>query len=344
MFLWGLSKLYDKNSRELILGTAMGYNFEHLKPFIFSLKKSGFQGDLCLFVSKLDRNTYSLLQKSGVQLIPFKEEYPFTKKFRISDDLFPENFFHSKISVKYLRYILYYLYLSKYRSKYSKILITDVRDIIFQRNPFDFDFKDGLCCFIEDNHVTLKNSPFNSVRIRRHFGDEILGKIGDNYPLCSGTTYGYFSNMMNYLKEMINLIPKIDTVGGGDQGVHNYLIYTRQFNNLKLFDNDSGPVFTFGTKMIKSIYINKEGLVTNRKGDVFNVIHQYDRHPELFKRLSIHYKVSMPIKLPLILIKFILSWKNRIENLRGWDFLNHLIFKYANKSQVSTILDHWRLL
>ncbi|MHA1278248.1 MAG: hypothetical protein ACTSQI_18010 [Candidatus Helarchaeota archaeon] len=329
---------------ELILGTAMGYRFEHLKPFLFSLKNTGFKGDLVLFVSEVDKATYTLLYKHGVKLIPFKEEYPFTTKLKIPDGFLPEKFSSGKISVKYLRYILYFLYLLKNEGKFSKILITDVRDIIFQRNPFDFNFKNALCCFIEDSHVILKDSPFNAVRIRRHFGEDTLERIGRQHPLCSGTTYGIYSGIMKYLRKMIELIFESDTIGGGDQGLHNYLIYTEEFDDLKLYDNENGPVFTFGTKMIKSIHINSEGLITNSKGDVFNIIHQYDRHPELFKKLKIPYKVNMPIKLPYFLIKFTLSWKNRIENVKGYDFLNHLLFKFTDKLGISVALDQWRLL
>lgn len=343
MFLMALINLDGKINGELILGTAMGYNFEELKPFIFSLKNSGYKGDLCLFISKIDRKTYQKLKEYGIKMIPFQEEHPFTHKLTIPNELIPDNVSSGKISVKYLRYLLYYMFLLKYGNPKSKILLTDVRDVIFQRNPFDFNFN-NLCSFIEDTHITIKASPFNSLRIQRHFGSVTLEKIGNNYPLCSGITFGHFSSIMDYLKKMIYLFPTVDTVGGGDQGLHNYLIYSGEIKNLKLFDHENGPVFTFGTKIINSIHINKEGFIIKSNGDVYNIIHQYDRHPELFDKLSIPYKIHMPLKLPFIFMKNFLSWKNRIESMMGGDIINKIVMKFFKKLGLSSTIDRWHLL
>jgi len=306
----------------------MGYSFEELEPFVATLKNTKFEGDLCLFISKTNKKTYRMLRKYGIKLIPFQEEYPFTLDLAIPEGLLDENLSSRKISVKYLRYILYYLYLSKYRSKYSKVLITDVKDVIFQRNPFAFNFDKGLCCFIEDSSTTIKTSPFNSGRIKAHFGDELLEKIGDNHPLCSGTTFGYLSEMMEYLKKMINLFSKINLDGGGDQGLHNYLIYTEPFKDLKIYNGDYGPVFTFGSKLNRNTNFNKDGLLVSSKGKVFNIVHQYDRHPELFEKFFKRQHLNLPLNY---LLRLYFLGRNRFEDTVGWDFFNRLGWKFVNR-------------
>ncbi|MFX1296180.1 MAG: hypothetical protein ACFFD2_15185, partial [Promethearchaeota archaeon] len=271
-------------------------------------------------------DTYEKLKQYKIKLVPFKQEYPFTKKLSIPYDVLFEKL-PKIISVKYLRYILYYLYLFKYGSKYSKVMITDIKDVIFQRNPFDFVFNGGLYCFLENNRSTIKTSPFNSGRILRHFGTEVLEEIGDNHPSCSGTTFGSVLDLMDYLKGMIDLITKIDTKGGGDQGLHNYLVYSGKLKNLKFIEDNKGSVLTIGSKLNREIHFNKAGLVINADGEVFNTIHQYDRHPELFERFLKKYKLKLPMKFYL---KYLWRWKNRFEDRLGGDFFNQLGWKIIN--------------
>ena len=312
--------------RDVVLGTVDGYDFEKIKPFVITLRKSGFKGDLCLFTSRIDKYTFRQLQQNNVRVIPFKYEYPFAPKSLVSKDLIPQKF-PNGISVKYLRYILYYLYLSKHRDKYRKVMISDVKDVIFQRDPFEFDFDDCLYCFLEDKIHTIKASHFNSGRILRHFGQEGLDKIGDNYPSCAGTTFGSVPAILDYLKNMISIINTIEPIGGGDQGVHNYLIYTKQLKNMKLIKHATGPVLTIGSRLKKQIRFNKEGFVLNDNGAVVNIVHQYNRHPALFQNLLRKYNLTFAMPFYL---KVIYMYKNRLESLVGWDFFNQFGWKLVN--------------
>jgi len=305
----------------------MGYTFEMIKPYIVTLQKSGFKGDLCLFVSRMPKESYKTMQKYGVKLIPFVDHYPYVPKGFLSEELDLKDSF-DQISVKYLRYLMYYLFLLKNGENYSKVMLSDVKDIIFQRDPFDFDLNGGLYCFLEDNHSTLKTSPFNSGRIRRHFGDQVLKQIGDHYPSCAGTIFGGVSEVLDYLKNMIELIKTIDPIGGGDQGLHNYLIYSGRLKNLKLIDNKKGPVFTVGSEIKKKIHFNKKGLVINDLGEVVNTIHQYDRHPELFEGFLKKFHLKMPIEFYIKVIYFMKGW---MENIVGWDFFNQAGWKLVNR-------------
>ena len=318
--------------KEVILGTSMGYTFEMIKPYIVTLQKSGFKGDLCLFVSQMPKESYKILRDYGVKLIPFVDHYPYLPKSLFSDELDLKNSFN-QISVKYLRYLMYYLFLLKNGGNYSKVMLSDVKDIIFQRDPFDFGLNGGLYCFLEDNQVTLKNSPFNSGRILRHFGNEVLEQIGDHYPSCAGTIFGGVPEILDYLKNMIELIKTIDPVGGGDQGLHNYLIYSGRLKNLKLVDNKKGPVFTVGSEIRHKIRFNKKGLVINDLGEVVNTVHQYDRHPDLFDGFLRKYQLKVPMEFYLKVIYFM---KSIIENIVGWDFFNQAGWKLVNR------LKYWK--
>jgi hypothetical protein len=69
--------------KNLILGAVKGYEFEQIKPFLTSLKNSGFKGDVCFVAANLSPETTEALQEYGVHLYAFKELYfyfPFLDK------------------------------------------------------------------------------------------------------------------------------------------------------------------------------------------------------------------------------------------------------------------------
>jgi hypothetical protein len=324
--------LTNETSKNIVLAAASGYQFAQIKPFIVTLKKSGFKGDLCLFISQADTDLLNNVKQLDVKLIPFTTEYPFNEDLLDSNELLPDQFSNG-VSVKFLRYILYYLFLKKYGDDYSNVLISDIKDVIFQRDPFEFQIGDHLCCFLEEAGYTLVTSPFNSGRILTHFGKEVLDEIGNNQPSCSGTIIGSIPAMIAYLEQMINVISTLDCQGGGDQGVHNYLIYTKKVPNLRLISNETGPVLTIGSKIGRQIRFNKYGLVINDKGEIYNIIHQYDRYPELFQGFFKRYGLELPISF---LMKVLFMYKNRISAIFGRDILNYIVWKLVNLLKIKS--------
>ena len=140
--------------KNLIIGIVKGYDFETIAPFILSLRKTNFKGDLVLFTSGIDKKTNNLLQKYGVKLIPFEKDYHYIKS--PNNHKLPKKC-SSEMSPNCSRYVMYYLYLLKNKQKYSKIMLADVRDVIFQLNPFDFDFNKKLYFFLEERKMHKKD-------------------------------------------------------------------------------------------------------------------------------------------------------------------------------------------
>src|ERR1017187_5616598 len=63
------------DSKKLILGLLSGLSLEQAKPFFLSLEKSGYRGDVCLFVRELGSATQAFLRARRVQLIPFPKAF-----------------------------------------------------------------------------------------------------------------------------------------------------------------------------------------------------------------------------------------------------------------------------
>ena len=318
------------SQKNLVLGFVKTYQFEQIKPFVTSLKNTGYQGDITFVYCDLTQRTVDLLQAQGVQMYPFKELYlnlPFyigqggnlkrnkkiypyfllniypvnrlyTWLLRGVSNLSKENEYSIKSLVaQYFlnvpscnRYAIYYLYLSKYGHKYANVMLSDVRDVVFQGDPFDFHFEDGsLNCFLEEGEKTIGESEGNAQWIREGFGEDALAKIADKSISCSGTTIGSIDSIMAYLKAMIDSFVQLKYHSWGiDQGVHNYIIYQGLVKNVKFYQNFSGPILTMHYTNEEKLRFDSNGYLRNEDGSAINVLHQYDRlSPETRNKIAV---------------------------------------------------------
>ncbi|MEI9865262.1 MAG: hypothetical protein WDN00_12070 [Limisphaerales bacterium] len=61
------------SAKLLIMGLLTGLTLEQVKPFFLSLEKTGYRGDVCLFVADLDPATLFFLRAQRVNLVPFQK-------------------------------------------------------------------------------------------------------------------------------------------------------------------------------------------------------------------------------------------------------------------------------
>jgi len=256
----------------LVLGAVKGMEMEHVSPFLFSLYQTGFSGKVAFFISQVSDRTRAMLERLDVTLISVDEDSVFTQT-----------------PVNSLRYFIYDQYLAGIDASIENILLADVRDIVFQRDPFTFDFEGALCCFLEDKRTTLRTSVINSGWLAAAYDRETLEALGHHAVSCSGATMGPAPVVRNYIRTMVDALQALDTkspnimhvIGGVDQAVHNYLLYTGALPQARLLGNDDGPVLTLNDVPPHTIVLNEEGQALNGRGEVAHLVHQYDRHPDL---------------------------------------------------------------
>lgn len=302
--------------KNLILGLGQ-LMLEEMMPFLISLSKTSYKGDISLFVDDPSHAMVSVLRQYRVNVIPFRRRrvydalphralFPVDQTYPYLVDLFG-SFSEDKDSAKLWwaevlhksparrRYFMYYHYLAARRGEYSNVMLTDVRDVLFQRDPFEFEFGDEICCFLEDKRKTIGSCRVNSKWIRGLFGPSVLREMADKRISCSGITIGGSERIVNYLEIMVKYLvrPGLSRQHyggfGSDQGVHNYVVHHGLVPNLRLFPNESGPVLTMHHMREEDIRFSEDGFLVNREGSIVRVIHQYDRHPrardELFRKL-----------------------------------------------------------
>jgi hypothetical protein len=256
------------SGRHLILGLAAGYHYGDVRPFLASLDRAAYAGDLVFFVSETTRDL-DRMRGHGTELLPMD------RPSGLAD-----------MPCNGLRYFLYLDYLRNCGTTYDRILISDVRDVVFQRDPFAFPWPDGVSCTLEDASATVGTCPFNARWVREHLGKDALDAIADRPVSCSGTTVADHGAMLDYLEKMTGLLLPPSTgecMAGYDQGVHNHLVHTGKIPELTLYDN-AGPILTLAQTRGEPA-VSAQGEVLNQAGCVSHLIHQYDRKPSLFKMI-----------------------------------------------------------
>ena len=197
----------------------------------------------------------------------------------------------------------YNIYLKK---NFENILLCDSRDIYFQANPFEYNYRGQINFFLEDKQI--KDCPHNSNWILKTYGKKEYKKISDSIILCSGTVLGTNSKIQEYLDLITKNISKYrykkklkylltfrsDPEGRGcDQGHANYLVYNSKLNDFYLYSNNKGPVAT--ALYLKNILFNKRSFLINEEGENYLIVHQYDKRWKEFENQVENFKQNIEI-------------------------------------------------
>jgi hypothetical protein len=247
---------------DLVAGYARGYSADQIRPFLKSLRETGYDGKILLFVND---GAAEEAKKWNVDIRPITKP---------------------RIKVHSARFICLEEELQKIDCE--GVFLSDTRDVIFQKNPSEYLPSQGLFAYEEDQSMSLGTCPYNSLWIKLGYGEEVLEQL-KTYPIsCVGTTCGDRDSILVYLKKLRKEIEKIQpkTSHPQDQAAHNYIIRKDIICELKvwkatrIFHNEEGEVYTVGYISRGSVKI-KDNKIINQSGIVPTVIHQWDRHLNL---------------------------------------------------------------
>ncbi len=183
-------------------------------------------------------------------------------------------------SFVHLRFLLCLEYLEGLAIKPAFVFLTDCRDVVFQDDVFSRISDPGLYYFMEISGRTIGECEGNSTMLRHCFGEEAVRELASREISCSGTVLGDYENMIAYLRAMVHgamASKQMPASSGDDQGMHNYIVHKRLIPNLKMLNNDTGPVGTMGNVLPETVRRTPEGSVLQPDGRPYAVLHQHDR-------------------------------------------------------------------
>ncbi|MBR9706712.1 hypothetical protein GOV14_06775 [Candidatus Pacearchaeota archaeon] len=253
--------------KNVIIGVVKNYSYKKIRPFVKSLRDTGFNGDIVLFCNEVPKKTIKQL----------KAEKVIVKEFKIKshEHLIPakqiEKIPYDQLPLMSYRFILYLDFLLENKEKYENIMLSDIGDVIFQKDPFDFNIGKMNCFFLMN--CPIKEAPAYVSWLKKVYGIKIFNKLKNKNMSCAGTFIADYDNMIKYLKLM-----KQEIFKGNDQCVHNYICYSGVLKNIKLFENGDVIATVASKQELQKAIIVKKNKVFSKKGELINIIHGYNRH------------------------------------------------------------------
>ena len=249
----------------VVITPAVGIELDAAEFFVKSLRQY-YQDDIYFLISTKDHSL--------------------KKKLQIYNCKFHEVRVH-KYDVQLKRY-KYFLEILKKNNNYNKVFFCDCRDIYFQSNPFEYEYKGGINFFQED--IKFNECIYNTRWMIKTFGQKVYDELSDKTVCCGGTVLGTVDNMIKWLNLMNTLVSKYtypkrlkylltfrrDKNGrGSDQAHGNYIANKNYFKDSFLYSNKEGPIAT--VYYLKQIKFNEKLQLINDLGVPYSVVHQYDK-------------------------------------------------------------------
>ncbi len=274
--------------KNLLIGGVDLYDWSQVSTWVRSIRETGFNDDIVILSYRLKNQEYFIEQceKENVQV------------FQIDFDQFGQKINHNDrgrdTQSHQLRFFHMWQYLKQFSDNhYDYVLTTDVRDVFFQKNPFDF-----LSEF--DSHKILASS--EGIK----YGDESWGMnnmVNGFGPIVSQYAKDWeiynVGVMAGPKKEMENMFFKIYNMTVGryipsDQSAYNILVNMTDTDSFIKMNHDLTWACQCGTTADpeKSHYLNNlvclppkiiENKVLNSSGEEYHIVHQWDRVPSLQK-------------------------------------------------------------
>lgn len=293
-------------AKDLIIGGASNYKYDDVKYWINSIKKSGFDGDIVLVVTNIVLAELEKIAEKGVQILAYGQ--------KDNDGNYTSN---SQMPPHVERFFHIWNFLNTTKEEYEFVVTTDVRDVVFQRNPMKFLRGDTFTGFVAAGEgLAYKDEPWGNNNYLQAFGPFFHNIIKDKEIYNVGVMAGE----MDLVRDMLLMILQLSVnrpIPIVDQAVYNFILNTDVFKNrTEFFGNGSGWACNLGTTLpaivsgsgdigqrndptAQLLYqtkyladqpiINEEGIVFNSYDMPFYIVHQYDRVAGLAEKIRAKY-------------------------------------------------------
>ncbi len=247
-------------SDDVVMGYATGYDAADVAPFVRSLR-AVFDGPVVLVVDQ-NPELLAFLAENRIEAVPPEaagvwSPHAVVARFAAFDRLLSE------------------------RPEARNVLLTDVRDVVFQAAPFEPQ-PQGLEFFDEHADGVLGDHAFNMKYLRGVGGDAVARALADKACICVGTVMGPRAAMIRFCRTLLMLaaVPRSEIGGafGADQAACNMAVH------LGLIEGEIVPnygrVATLGLTRGDALSV-VDGRIVNPDGGVSPIVHQHDRHADL---------------------------------------------------------------
>jgi len=281
----------------ILTSTTGGLGADAIEPFFYSLRLSGYQDSVVVFASRISDQSREVLRKYRATVVEFDYQgmpvvANLTDRLPWAWKMISRYYRQHRFSEKDFRYLVincsrffcYYQYLSGLQHKPKYVLQADIRDIVFQKDPFSFPFRSGLsvtteCQIIIKSRCAIKH-------LCETVGLFEMWRLARREIINCGTTVADFDTTMQYLELMTTHFNRAffwALFEGIDQALHTYFVHKKLLDPIHIYNNWNGPFLTLDRVIVTSERKSTEGYLCNEDGSIVPIVHQYDRVKGLFK-------------------------------------------------------------
>jgi hypothetical protein len=272
--------------KNLIIGGIQNYGIDQIKPWVLSVCETMPNADKVMCISNIDFDTRVWLNEHGFTLVEMPQV---------------------KLPVHVLRFFSIYEFLRNHYDEYDYVVTTDVKDVIFQKDPFKF--LDYHNIGVRDMHqlvagsecLRYKDESWGNENLMQTYGPYVhslfnneviynVGVLGGSAEYMKDLVFNIFTNAVN------RPIPIVD------QAVFNVLINTQPYKDVVLKAPmrsawacqagtvaDPSKIAGFRPNLTEAEPVFKDGKFYTAEGQEFYIVHQYDRVPEWKKFVATKY-------------------------------------------------------
>jgi hypothetical protein len=269
---------------DLILGFATGYKPHVIAPFVESVRMHGrFDGKIVLFIDPTAHNMSDYLKGHSIEAIAFNPS-----RFPVA---------HVLLS----RFFAFFEYLREQwhsGAVFNQILLTDVRDVIFQKPLFEtpceeLEFHLEAHTIRGENRLnTIDENGLTKRWVEMTCGKQGLQALSSKSVSCVGTVTGRAIGTFDYLAQMqllaLGLSETARSTWGVDTGLHNYVLHAG-LTRAAISKANFARVATLALVPGSMLTCDAKGRVINPDGEISEIAHQWDRHRHLAKKICAVY-------------------------------------------------------
>jgi hypothetical protein len=272
-----LSDESAKDRRRLVIGAAYKYRPDQVRVFVESLRATGYSGDVIMLTGRLQWRLKTYLRRHGVRALPHWS----TRRL------------HGPIQAH--RFERFAKVLAGAASRYDQALVSDVRDVLFQRHPFADVSGPGCRFYLEASPWTFATEPTNRRWAKLFLSAEEYAAISPCRISCCGVVLGDAGNVASYLTRLAGYLQSLPRelrlAGGADTAIHNRMAHLTHEVPGTIVENDV-HVATMGISPPGTYVVGADGLVRTADGRLPAILHQYDRVPDIAAIVAAKYGLS----------------------------------------------------
>lgn len=285
--------------KDLLFGAADNYTWSQIKPWAKSIRDSGFDGDVLLLVYRGN------LEEIALEASEFDISV-FTTKHDMWGKPIDHNARGRDTQSHQMRFWHLFEYLDDEEvERYRYIICTDVRDVIFQRNPSEFlrrrmvDFRSSRVIIAPSEGLRYCDEPWGADNLRNGFGPH-MSKRAENYEIFNVGTIAGSAKAIRDLAFILYTMGESRFIPNDQSGFN--LLVNGNLLNVDRVSHDEGWACQCGVMadpekievfrphlLAPEPTFDDDGYAFTSTGEKYYLLHQWDRVPSISGKIETRY-------------------------------------------------------